>query len=171
MKFPIKTERLLIRPFSKDDLQTYVDGINQCGPAQNEFDTFAGFTEANFHNFLQSDPSTLSFQIFSPDEQIWLGTIDIYNMKRGPFLSANIDYILLNQHWGKGYATEALNGVIPFLFLDMGLHRIEATIDLDNERSLKLIENLNFQFEGIKRHAVKQKGIWKDLKVYSRIAE
>ena len=171
MKFPIKSERLSIRPFAKDDLPKYLAGINQAKKSQNEFDTFANFTEANFHNFLQTDPSTLHLQIFSHDDKNWLGTIEIYNIKRGPFLSANIDYLLLNQHWGKGYASEALKVVIPFTFLELGLHRIEATIDLNNEKSLKVIEGLKFEFEGIKRHAVRLKGIWKDLKVYSRLAE
>lgn len=173
MEFPLITDRLHIRPFGEGDFSKYVEGIINTEERKNEFDQFSSLksrithlTEEQFQQSLISDHS-VSLQLFNKEETLWLGTVDIYNIKHGGFQSANIDYILLNQFWKKGFAREALTAIIPFAFEQLGLHRLEATIEPHNHKSLTFISQFDFECEGVRRHGVKLQDTWKDLKVFS----
>jgi len=61
---------------------------------------------------------------------------------------AELGIALARSAWGCGYATEALELLIGFAFQTLGLHRLEADIDPENERSLRLFESQGFVREG-----------------------
>ncbi len=61
---------------------------------------------------------------------------------------AEVGYILRRDRWGQGLASEALAVLFGFCFDKLGLHRLEADVDPDNQRSLRLLERLGFQREG-----------------------
>jgi len=44
--------------------------------------------------------------------------------------------------------TEAMSTILTFAFSELGLHRIEAIIDIANERSKNLLLKLGFTYEG-----------------------
>ena len=54
-------------------------------------------------------------------------------------------------HWGQGYATEAAHVVVAYGFDEVGLHRIYAEIVRENSASVRVMEKLGFQCEGILR--------------------
>ncbi len=62
--------------------------------------------------------------------------------------SAEIGYTLGSRHWGKGYATEAAQALIEFLFTDPSVTRISASLHPDNIASAMVLERLGFVFEG-----------------------
>jgi RimJ/RimL family protein N-acetyltransferase len=64
---------------------------------------------------------------------------------------AEIGYVFARKHWGKGYATEAVIGLIETCFGPLGLNRLEADIDPRNEPSAKLLRRLGFKEEGFLR--------------------
>jgi [ribosomal protein S5]-alanine N-acetyltransferase len=64
---------------------------------------------------------------------------------------AEVGYDLARAHWGRGYAYEGMAAIIRFGFEEMGLHRIETETILDNVRSIRLLERLGFQREGVRR--------------------
>lgn len=51
------------------------------------------------------------------------------------------------EHQGKGYATEALNEVISYLFDSLDKHRLTASIDPANIPSIRLFERLGFRID------------------------
>jgi [ribosomal protein S5]-alanine N-acetyltransferase len=57
-----------------------------------------------------------------------------------------IGYLFMREHWGKGYAQEAVTKVIDHCFNTLKLKRLFATIDDRNDRSKKLTEKLGFKF-------------------------
>jgi RimJ/RimL family protein N-acetyltransferase len=59
-----------------------------------------------------------------------------------------IGYALASQHWGEGYATEALRAAIRHGFDALDLNRIEADIDPRNIGSARVLEKLGFRKEG-----------------------
>ena len=75
---------------------------------------------------------------------------------------AEIGYDIAQVEWGKGYATEALGGVIDFGFNVMNLNRIEATITPGNNASVRVLTKLNFIQEGIVRERDLIKGKLED---------
>lgn len=64
---------------------------------------------------------------------------------------AEIGYELHPEHWGQGFMSEAVWAVLGHGFLDMGLHRVEATVDPDNAASASLLRRLGFTEEGYLR--------------------
>ena len=62
--------------------------------------------------------------------------------------------VVLNRHEsGHGYMTEALNGALTFLFLELGLHRVHAVCDVSNTSAQHVLEKCDFRLEG---HMVKR---------------
>lgn len=78
-----------------------------------------------------------------------------------------IGYDLARPLWGKGIVTEAVSAIVQFGFDKIRLNRIEATTNLYNVASMKVLGKLGFTEEGILR----QYGYWReefhDLRIFS----
>jgi len=61
---------------------------------------------------------------------------------------AEVGFALARSAWGHGYGSEALGLLIRFAFDTLGLHRLEADVDPENARSLRLLERHGFKREG-----------------------
>ena len=61
---------------------------------------------------------------------------------------AEVSFVLRRDRWGQGLASAALGLLFAFCFETLKLHRLEADVDPDNQRSLHLLERLGFQREG-----------------------
>lgn len=76
-----------------------------------------------------------------------IGSCGFHHFDEGHF-RAETGYILNRAYWGQGIMTEALTAIISYGFDEMELHRIEAIIDIANERSKGVLLKLGFQYEG-----------------------
>ncbi len=59
-----------------------------------------------------------------------------------------IGYILRPKFWGFGYMQEAVREMIRYAFEEMGMHRVEAWCNLENERSSRVMEKCGMKYEG-----------------------
>src|SRR5690348_7554578 len=64
---------------------------------------------------------------------------------------AKIGYNLAYAHWGRGLATEAVRALVELGFAQLNLNRIEATTNLDNTGSMRVLAKVGFTEEGILR--------------------
>ena len=80
---------------------------------------------------------------------------------------AEVGYVLARQHWGQGYATEALKAVLGFGFSRMELNRIEAKCVPENKGSIRVLEKSGMRREGLLREVEFSKGKFEDLNLYS----
>jgi len=76
-----------------------------------------------------------------------IGTCTLFHFDEG-YHRAETGYELNRAFWGKGIMTEAMSAILTFGFSELGLHRIEAVIDIENERSKNLLIRLGFSYEG-----------------------
>ena len=88
--------------------------------------------------------------------------------------SLEIGYELHPDHWGKGYAHEALQAMLRHCFshdLPFRINRVAATTYLDSERSIRLLQRLGFVEEG----GLRQYGFWKgqfhDVRLFSLLRQ
>jgi [ribosomal protein S5]-alanine N-acetyltransferase len=58
--------------------------------------------------------------------------------------SSWVAYVLSSQHWGRGYAATATQAMMDCLRDDYAVTRYLATVERDNERSIKLLQRLGF---------------------------
>ena len=84
---------------------------------------------------------------------------------------AEIGYDLGTAHWGKGYMTEALQAALLYGFGKMELNRIEAIVYPENTASLRLLERLGFQKEGLLRQSFRHGEIYFDHFLLSLLKE
>jgi len=75
---------------------------------------------------------------------------------------AMIGYTLASPHQGQGYATEAVEAVVGWLFRRRKVHRIAATIDPRNLASARVLERCGFEYVGTARSAALARGEWSD---------
>ena len=69
--------------------------------------------------------------------------------------SVEIGYCIGRRWWGKGLMSEALDTLVAALGADRALYRVWATCNVDNERSVRLLQRAGFLLEGrLTRHAV-----------------
>lgn len=99
-----------------------------------------------------------------------IGTVNFSNILHGPFSRASIGYKLDKRYHGNGYAFEACTAAISTMFLSYRLHRIDARVSPDNPPSIKLLERLGFQYEGIEYQGVEVNGVFKDHYRYGLIS-
>jgi len=53
--------------------------------------------------------------------------------------------------WDKGYGTDAIRTLLDHAFSDLGLHRVQLTVDEDNYRGIRCYEKCGFRREGLLR--------------------
>lgn len=82
---------------------------------------------------------------------------------------ADISYALVPEMWGKGYAIEAANAVISYGFKGLNLTRIGAMVFTENESSIKLLEKIGFEKEGVLKKYMYQDGVAYDTNIYSLV--
>jgi RimJ/RimL family protein N-acetyltransferase len=76
--------------------------------------------------------------------------IGICGLVKREFLTApDLGFALLSEHVGGGYALEASRRVISYADTELGMERLYAISQLDNERSLRLLARLGFLHEGL----------------------
>jgi len=81
--------------------------------------------------------------------------------------SAGIGYWIRRSHFGRGFATEACEGVLGHAFDGLRLNRVEALIALANKPSQRVVEKLGFTREGVAREAELIDGEFLDHYQYS----
>jgi len=91
-----------------------------------------------------------------------LGRVQLTQIARGPFCSAMLGYAIDAAHEGRGLMREALQAVLADAFGRLGLHRVQANVRPENERSLALLARLGFEREGLAREYLFIDGAWRD---------
>lgn len=79
---------------------------------------------------------------------------------------AEVGFALARRAWGRGYLAETLPALLAFGFRELDLHRVEADVDPDNARSIRVLERAGFVREGRLRERYFQAGGWQDALQY-----
>ena len=99
------------------------------------------------------------------------GVININNILLGSIRSASLGYYGDQEFAGKGHMTEAMGLVLDYAFTTIGLHRLEANIQPENNRSKKLVQRLGFRKEGFSPKYLQIGGKWCDHERWAILAE
>jgi len=68
---------------------------------------------------------------------------------------------------GQGLMTDALRAILPFVFDDLRLHRLEAACLPHNEPSKAVLARAGFHEEGLARQYLRINGHWADHLLFS----
>jgi ribosomal-protein-alanine N-acetyltransferase len=99
-------------------------------------------------------------------EHLLIGTCGFHNINRGA-RRGELGYELDYEFWGRGLMRKALMPVLDYGFNIMRFERVEAFLNVDNDRSARLLKKLGFKLEGTLRdYALSPKGLM-DQNCYS----
>ncbi len=119
--------------------------------------------------FLQvkySKGKAASYGIIDKQSNMLIGTIGFMEIKPDS-ASADIGYSLHKSYWNKGIMTEALDAMLYYGFMELGLNRIEAVHEVDNPSSGRVLEKVGMQYEGVIRNKFFNKGKFVNVKQYA----
>ena len=123
-----------------------------------EFEGFLHGTYVRFYMFDKNIPNKI------------IGTISFSDMKRNAFFSCQIGYKIDSEYINQGYGFKMLSNSIKIMENECHMHRIGAYILPGNEPSIKLVEKVGFQLEGIAKSYVLMNGKWIDHLSYAYIS-
>lgn len=172
----IETERLILRPQQSEDYQAWYAGFAGRLPPQSKYDegqiSLAGCDRDWFSNLCQrhqeqalSDYAYI-FGVFSKQTNKHLGNVDLSTIQREEKQWANLGYSIHNQYWHQGFGREAVKAAIIAGFENLGYHRIEAAINLDNQPSIALAHSVGLTKECIRRGFYYENEQWVDHLIY-----
>ena len=92
-------------------------------------------------------------------------------MRRGVAQSASVGYWMGQAFAGKGLMTEALRAMLPFIFDEVRLNRLEAACLPSNEPSKSVLRKVGFHEEGLARQYLKINGTWHDHVLFALLGE
>lgn len=100
--------------------------------------------------------------IFQNEDSALIGGLTLSNIRRGVAQACTLGYWMGQPYSGQGYMREAARSVVPFVFDQLGLHRLEASCVPNNEPSKAVLRYAGFQEEGLARRYLRINGVWQD---------
>lgn len=165
-----------MRPLTTKDYQQWYDAHVNRLPVKNKWDsgpvlpkrcTRAWFKKImKRHQNLAKKDDCYWFGVFEQLTGNLVGHIDIDVFVRSTHQFANFGYQIYNRHWGKGYGQEAAAAGLQIGFTQLKLNRLEAAINFDNRKSIRLVKAIGMRREGIKKRYWFEFGEWVDHLIY-----
>ena len=166
----IETQRLTLKPISKDDWEFFEELHQSNGVLKYVSDPFTESEISERFNSRLGEWKKTSNQ--------WL-TLTIIEHATGnkigvtgffpewePYQQAELGFLLSPKFQGKGYGKESTKAVIEYAFNQCNFHKVIATVTEGNSPSFNLLKALGFTHEGTIRDNFKLGGNWcNDLKL------
>ena len=163
----LKTERLVIRRFCMDDATAcfsfmsdeqgmYLDGCKPFNRMDEEYWERMKLFEEREGQYVIALQSTNEV----------IGTINVFTDDSRAVSSKEIGYAISPKHQRNGYAYEAISAIISLLQKDLLFDMVVAGVLSENIPSIKLLEKLGFQNEGVRHKAIWHEGLDKPVDLH-----
>ena len=100
-----------------------------------------------------------------------VGQMHLFGIAWGSLRSASAGYWVAESFAGQGIVPFALAAACDHAFLVLGLHRVEVNIRPENTASLRVVEKLGFNEEGLRRRYLHIDGRWRDHRSFALTVE
>ena len=100
-----------------------------------------------------------------------VGQITLGNVIWGSLREGYIGYWIDQKHAGRGIMTTSLALLTEYSLKEAGLHRIEVSIRPENHASLRVVEKLGFNNEGMRPRFLHIDGDWRDHSIFVLTSE
>lgn len=171
-QFPVlESNRLIFRAFEYADVPKLF-GMRSNDEVMKYLDTYYHQSEADsrlmiegiHQSFLKKEG--INWVIEEKDSGDFVGYIGFWRMMKEN-VRAEIGYALHPDFWNCGYMTETGRIILEFGFNSLHLHSVEANVNKENQRSMKLLEKLGFVKEAHFRENYFYNGEFIDSIIYS----
>jgi RimJ/RimL family protein N-acetyltransferase len=171
--YPIETERLRLRPFTRGDVDAVFAYRSLEDVARYQFDHPLSREECALavqqrvaQTRLEGEGDQLVLAVETRDADVLVGEVSLI-WRSEEARQGELGWILHPNYQGRGYAREAVAAVLELAFHQADLHRVYARCDGRNEPSWRLMERLGMRREAhFHEHAI-FKGGWDDEMYYA----
>ena len=172
----IETERLILRPFVKEDATAmYRNWASD--PEVTKFLSWPPYKSVDTaHEILgiwvpqYEDPAFYQWAIELKELGEVIGSISVVNHDDRVDM-AEIGFCIGKQWWGRGIMTEAMKAVMDYLFDEVGVQRIEAGHDPENPASGAVQRKCGLKYEGTFRRRIRSNQGITDVAWYGILRE
>ena len=133
--------------------------------------TQAPTTPQAYDEYVKRSRTRKVLGVFRNDDDALAGVVALSQIFLGRFRSAFLGYYAFEPHAGKGSMREAIGLVTRYGFDALGLHRIQASIQPGNARSIALIEACGFRLEAASPRYLDIDGGWRDHQAWVLLAD
>ncbi len=175
--YPVKTERLLLRPLTTADTAALL--AYRSRPDVCRYVPFHPMTPEVIAERLRTHWATttltdegqhLTLGVELADTGRLVGDVILFWHSRA-HLGGEVGYVINPEFSGQGYATEAAQAMLKLGFEDLGLHRIIGRIDERNEPSARVLRRLGMRQEARLVHNELFKGEWSTEVDFAMLAD
>lgn len=168
----LRTDRVALRELRRDDAPALIDVT-----ARDEVVRFSWPAPDNLaavERFIQSTREErasgryLCFGIVPVATGAVAGMFELRRLQPD-FFRAEIGFFMTDEFRGKGVFADAARLLIDFAFGVVGVHRIEARVAVDNERSSAALRKLGAEQEGVLRDAFVRDGRYVDQVLWALV--
>jgi RimJ/RimL family protein N-acetyltransferase len=171
----IATDRLVLRRFRESDAGTL--SAYRSDPVVARFQSWAApysldEARAAVVSFAAGDPLSpgwFQWAIERTSDRAHIGDLGVHRHENR--MQAELGFTLALSFHGRGYATEAVRGILGHLFGVEGLHKVSAECDARNTASARVLERAGFTREGCRRAHTWIKNEWTDDLLYGLLAD
>ena len=172
----LETERLILRRFSVSDAdEMYQNWASSeevakyltWAPHANAEET-AGLLKLWVADY--EKPDCYNWVLELKSEGIVIGNISVMHIYEETKCAA-LGWCLGTQWWGRGYMPEAGKAVLRYLFETVGMNRVCANHDAENQKSGRVMQKIGMQYEGTLRQHGSARGRVFDDVWYGILAE
>lgn len=173
---PIKTERLILRPPTKDDSKELNSAILESFELLNKWMVWANHRPTLEESKIEickmiarwTLREDLPVFIFDKGSKIFLGATGLTRIN-WELPSFEIGYWIRSDYAGKGIITEVTLALTSYAFKQLKAVRVEIKCDENNIASRRVAEKLGFNKEGIlKNHMLTPDGSLSNTVIYAR---
>jgi RimJ/RimL family protein N-acetyltransferase len=160
-----ETPRLRVRAFTDTDVAAFV--AYRADPDVARYQSWSDYTEAEGRALVASmqglEPGTpgewCQLALEAKDDGVLVGDLALHVDGDDP-RQAEVGFTLAPAAQGRGYAAEALTGLLDHAFPAYGLHRVHAVTDALNAPAAALLERVGLRREAHLVENVWFKGAW-----------
>ena len=173
----LTTERLIIRPYTKNDFEDYY--LFMSLPETYRFEPGQPISLSDAKKFCREFDGKMAPGFFAAElneNRKVIGHVSFFPKGPPDFKTWEVGYIFNPTYQNKGYATEATKAVIRYAFNELGAHRVTAGCSPDNIGSWKVLEKCGMKREGLEKknflhHDENGNPVWFDSYSYAILDE
>jgi ribosomal-protein-alanine N-acetyltransferase len=168
------TPRLKIRNLAESDLEAFHE--YRSNPDVTRYQGFDTFSLKRSKEFIDDQKNKLrivpgewiQYGIENTSSRQLIGDCAIY-LHMSDSRIAETGITISHLHQRMGYAKETMLGMMNYLFLEKGIHRMVEIVDVENQASIAMLKSLSFRLEGQFMESTFLKGRWTSEFVFAML--
>ena len=168
----IKTERLILRPFTLADAPEVQRLVGDRDIAATTINIPHPYEDGMAEEFIREQEAkfehgeSMDFAIVHREHGFLVGAIGLGVEYRNNG-SMQLGYWIGKPYWNQGYCTKAAHAVLKYGFDTLQLNRIFARHFGSNPTSGRVMQKIGMKYEGTMKEAIKKWGRFEDMACYA----